>query len=187
VNRRLPAFNRKQTRAREWLAGALCAFCLLIPGLARAESESTVKAAYLLNFAKLVEWPASAFAGGPTLVIGIVGRDAVGDELARAGATANGRRIEVRFVAADDAGALVACHLVFIPESERGDGVLRAVQGRPVLVVGEGEDFARRGGTLSLVKERGTVKFEANLKAATRHGLTVSAKLLRVARSVVEQ
>ena len=111
----------------------------------------------------------------------------MGDELTRAGATANGRRIEVRRVAADDAGALCACHLVFVPESEREDGVLRAVLGRPVLIVGEGDNFVRRGGALALVKERGTIKFEANPKAAARHGLTVSAKLLRVARSVVDQ
>lgn len=156
-------------------------------GLARAESEATVKAAYLLNFAKLVEWPASAFAAGQSLVIGVVGRDTAAEELAHvfAGASANGRRIEVRHVAAGDAGALLACHLVFVQEAERGENVIGAVQGRPVLVVGEAENFARRGGALGFVKEAGTLKFEANPKAATRNGLTVSAKLLRVARGVV--
>ena len=135
--------------------------------LARAESEATVKAAYLLNFAKLVDWPASAFAG-PGFVIGVVGRDAVGDELARAGASANGRKIEVRRVAAGDAGALAGCHLIFVPGSG-GEGVIAAVQGRAVLVVGDAENFARRGGALGFVKEGGTVKFEANPKAAARN------------------
>lgn len=155
---------------------------------ARAESEATVKAAYLLNFAKLVAWPASAFAEGQPLVIGVVGREAVAEELSRAfaGASANGRKIEVRRVAANDAGALLACHVVFVPEAERGENVIGAVRGRPVLVVGEEENFARRGGALGFVKEAGTLKFEANPKAATRNGLTVSAKLLRVARAVVD-
>ena len=50
----------------------------------RAESEADVKAAYLFNFAKVIEWPASAFAGAKApIVIGVVGRDSVGDELAR--------------------------------------------------------------------------------------------------------
>jgi len=165
---------------------------LLLPwaccGTARAESEATVKAAYLLNFAKLVEWPASAFSAGQPLVIGVVGRDALVEELSRvfAGASANGHKIEVRRVAASDAGALLGCHLVFVQEAERGESVIGAVQGRPVLVVGEAENFARRGGALGFVKEAGTLKFEANPKAATRNGLIVSAKLLRVARSVVE-
>ncbi len=157
---------------------------------ARAESEPSVKAAYLFNFAKFVEWPASAFASAQApIVLGVVGRDAVGDELARtfAGTSANGHPVEVRRVAASDAAALRSCHLLFIPASERADAVLAAVQGHPVLVVGESENFARRGGALAFVKAEGTVKFEANPKAASRSGLTVSSKLLRVARGVVER
>ena len=146
-----------------------------------------MKAAYLVNFAKFVEWPASAFSSGKApLVIGIVGRDPVGDELQRAGGgvSANGHPIEVRRIAAAEARE---CHLVFIPETERGDAVIAAVLGAPVLVVGEGEGFARRGGALGFVKDGGSVKFEANPKAAARNGLNVSAKLLRVARAVIEK
>lgn len=156
-------------------------------GQAWAESEATVKAAYLLNFAKLVEWPASAFTAGQPLVLGVVGREGMAEELARvfAGASANGRSIEVRRVSAGDAGALLACHVVFVADGERGESVIVSVQGRPVLVVGEAENFARRGAALGFVKEAGSLKFEANPKAAARNGLTVSAKLLRVARGVI--
>ena len=160
---------------------------LLGGGGARAESEASVKAAYLFNFAKFVEWPASAFSGGKApLVIGIVGRDGVGDELLRVGngVSANGHPIEVRRISAGEARD---CHLVFIPESEHGDAVIAAAQGSPVLVVGEGENFVRRGGALGFVKDGGSVKFEANPKAAARNGLTVSAKLLRSARAVIDK
>ena len=174
-------------RCASWVACILWVIC--VP-LARAESEFEIKAAYLLNFAKLVEWPASAFSGGKgALVIGVVGRGSVADELARifSGASAGGHPIEVRRVSAGDGGALVACHVIFVPESERADGVLGATQGRPVLVVGETEDFARRGAAIGFVKDGGTLKFEANPKAAARNGLTVSAKLLRVARTVIDR
>jgi hypothetical protein len=167
-------------RSRVVLA-ALALFISLCCG-ARAQSEATVKAAYLLNFAKLVEWPAAAFAGGDSLIIGVVGRDAVGDELARANASANGRRIEVRRISAGEAAQ---CHLVFAPAGS--ESVIGAVAGKPVLTVGDGEGFARRGGALGFVKEGGTVKFEANPKAAARNGLTVSSKLLRVARGVIDK
>lgn len=176
-------------RMRHGLRVAALLLWMLAPA-ARAESEFDVKAAYLLNFAKLVEWPASAFSGGKgPLVIGVVGRASVSDDLARtfAGASANGHPVEVRRVSAGDGGALAACHLIFLAESEHGDGVLAAVQGRPVLVVGETEDFARRGGAIGFVKDGGTLKFEANPKAAARNGLTVSAKLLRVARGVIDR
>ena len=156
---------------------------------AHAESEGGVKAAYLFNFAKLVEWPAAAFDGAKSpLVIGIVGRDVVADDLIRlyAHSTANGHPVEIRRVSASAARELRACHIVFIPQSENADGVIAAVQGAPVLVVGESDGFARRGGALAFVKQDGTLKFEANPKAAARHGVTVSSKLLRVARNVVE-
>lgn len=122
-------------------------------------------------------------------MIGVVGRDAVADELTRSfgKATANGRPLEIRRVTAGNAAALRACHIVFVPESENADGVVAAVQGHPVLVVGEAEGFARRGGALGFVKVSETLKFEANPKAAARSGVTVSSKLLRVAQNVVER
>jgi hypothetical protein len=173
------------------MASALLAVLLFLSwgATARAESEATVKAAYILNFAKLVDWPTSAFNSGPTLIVGVLGRDPVGDEMARIlpGATANGRKIEVRRVSAGNTAALRSCHLVFIPESERGESVVAAVRGNPVLVIGESENFLQQGGALSFVKVDGTVKFEANTKGATRNGVTLSARLLRIAQTVVER
>jgi hypothetical protein len=169
---------------------ALLASAILAVGIGTSQgaSEASVKAAYLYNFAKLVDWPASAFdrAQAP-IVIGVVGRDAVADELTRgfAKATVNGRPLEIRRVSAGNAGALRACHIVFVPESENADAIVAAVQGHPVLVVGEAEGFARRGGALAFVKVNETVKFEANPKAAARSGVAVSSKLLRVAQNVV--
>lgn len=156
----------------------------------RAENEAIVKAAYLFNFAKLVEWPASAFdrAQAP-IVIGITGRDAVADELTRTfgRATANGRPLEIRRVSAGNAAALKACHIIFVPESENADGIIATLQGSPVLIVGESEGFVRRGGALGFVKVNDNLKFEANPKAATRGGVTVSSKLLRVAQNVIQR
>lgn len=179
---------------RSWhrrIRPAFLAFILPFTSLGslRAESEGAIKAAYLANFAKLVEWPASALAGEKALIIGVVGRDAVADEVARtlAGANVGGRRIEVRRLAAVDAGALLGCHVIFVSDSERGEAIIGAVRGRPVLVVGEAENFARRGGALGFVSEGGNVKFEANAKAAALNGLTVSSRLLRVAREVIDK
>lgn len=158
---------------------------------ARAENEYGVKAAYLFNFAKFIEWPKSAFASASApVVVGIVGRDPFGAELDRAfsDATVNGRPVEIRRVGAGDAAGLRACHLLFVPATEeaRTDAILAAVQGKPVAVVGESDDFARRGGVLGFVRDGGNVKFDANAKAAARNGMSISAKLLRVARRVVE-
>jgi hypothetical protein len=156
---------------------------------ALAESEAAVKAVYILNFAKLVDWPDSSFTSGQSLVIGVIGHDAVGDEVERdlPGLTANGRKIAVRRVSVGDTAALLACHLIFVPESDSGQSVISTVRGHPVLVIGEAENFVWQGGALRFVMEEGTVKFEANPKAAARNGLTLGANLLRVARHVIDR
>lgn len=182
--------NRMRRRLQPWRLHRLLLLILLVwctGDVKSAETEATVKAAYLLNFAKVVEWPAGAFSPGQPLVIGVVGRDPIADELARAlnGASANGRKLEVRRVIGGDQEGMLSCHMVFVPASERDENVIGAVQGRPVLLVGEAENFVRRGGALGFVRDAGTLKFEANPKAASRNGLSVSAKLLRVARSVI--
>ncbi len=171
-----------------WKGIFASAFFTAFAGTALAESEASVKAAYLFNFAKLAEWPAAAFDGAKSpLIIGVVGRDPITEELMRlfTRATANGHPLEIRRVSASSARELRACHIVFVPQSEDADGIIASVQGSPVLVVGESEGFARRGGALGFVKQGETLKFEANPKAAARNGVTVSSKLLRVAQSVV--
>lgn len=171
-----------------WKVLLALVLALMRIGPAFAESEAGVKAAYLFNFAKLAEWPAAAFENAKSpLVIGVVGHDAVTDDLMRryARMTANGRPVEIRRLSAGSPRELRACHIIFVPQPENADNIITSVQGAPVLVVGESEGFARRGGALAFVKQEGTLKFEANPKAAARNGVTVSSRLLRVACSVV--
>ena len=78
------------------------------------------------------------------------------------------------------------CHLLFISRSqtERLPEILRRVQGRSVLTVGDSEGSARRGTVISFLIEDETVQFEVNLQAAERAGIKISSRLLRVARIV---
>jgi hypothetical protein len=183
-----PAYSELAKWVRRKLSICFILAVSLSPLSASAESEYSVKAAYLVNFAKLVQWPASAFASPQAkIVVGLVGRGPAADEVAQtlAGASAGGRALEIRRVGVGDTAGLSSCHVVFILDAERAETVVGSLQGRPVLTVGESEDFARKGGAIGFVRDGGTVKFEANAKAASRNGLTVSAKLLRVARSIV--
>ena len=129
----VPVKTKSHPRVRPRWLWLLFATLLIGPLLsfACAESETTVKAAYLLNFAKLVEWPAAAFSPGQSLVIGVVGRDSAAEELSRAftGASANGRKIEVRHVTAGDAAALLVCHVIFVLESPARGGRRRGGAG----------------------------------------------------------
>lgn len=170
-------------------AGYRLVLLLAAAGLgAQAElPEYVLKAGFLFNFAKYVEWPEGAFREpGSPLVIGVVGRDPFGKDLDRTleGKTVKGRPIRVvRFRSPED---IRDVHILFVPSSEehRIEAVLRQVRSKPTLLVGEGPRFCREGGTLNILLQDGQPKLQANPDAAARANLTIDAKLLRASTIV---
>jgi hypothetical protein len=156
-------------------------------GAAAATSEYEVKAAFLVNFAKFVEWPASVFgsAAAPVL-IGVVGDDPFGrgiDDAVR-GKFLDGRSITVERV--DWREDLTGFQIVFISGSEqrRLKDILRPLESTSVLTVSDMGDFCRNGGVIAFVSVDQRVRFEVNGAAARRQGLKVSSKLLSLATTV---
>lgn len=165
----------------------------LLPGLASSgateqltSGEYQVKAVFLLNFAKFVQWPATAFTSEPgSIVLGICGDDDFGDALsAIEGKTAGGRRLVVRRLG--QGGNLQGCHLLFISASEkwRLQQILAELAGQPVLTVGDMDHFAEQGGIISLRNEETRIKLTINLAAAQQAGLKISSQLLKIATIV---
>jgi len=153
----------------------------------QAPTEYQVKAAYLFNFLKFVEWP-----DDPTKVlngqwvIGIVGESPFGDELTQAvsGKSVQGHELQVRiFQPTED---VRTCHILFISASEkkRLPAVLAALHGSSVLTVGDMTNFADSGGMIQFVMEDGSVRFVINVGATSQARLKVSSKLLSLARAV---
>ena len=168
---------------------AVFALLLLLGSPVRAESEYDVKAAYLYKFTKFVEWPEAAFASAEApFVIGVIGRDPFAGALDRLieGNTTGARRIEVRHFTANDSEALRECQMIFVSASEQGrlGTILAAVQGRPVLVVGESEGFASAGGMLGFALRENRVGIEVNSAAARQGRLKISSQLLNIAKIV---
>jgi len=167
---------------------AVFALLLLLGSPVRAESEYDVKAAYLYKFTKFVEWPESTFASAEApFVIGVIGRDSFAelDRLSE-GNTTGARRIEVRHFSADASEALRECQMIFVSASEqrRLSTILAAVQGRPVLVVGESDGFASAGGMLGFALRENRVGIEVNSAAARQARLKISSQLLNIAKIV---
>lgn len=149
--------------------------------------EYQVKAAFLYNFAKFVEWPADAFEGaGGAVILCVMGDDPFGDSLGNVvrGESLNGRRLAVHRTR--DLSDLHACHVVFVPRSERSrqERILDALRHRGVLTVGESDGFLTGGGMIRFVLEQNKVRFDINLEAAEESGLKLSSRLLRLARTV---
>jgi hypothetical protein len=153
-------------------------------------AEYSVKLGFLYNFTKFVEWPPDAFrdAGAP-LVICIVGHDPFRQDLEAELRTrkVGDRPVEVRSQTSND--KLTACHVVFVPDTEKNqsDRILRGLEGSRTLTVGETEGFAVLGGIINLTVEDNKVHFEINRLAADRAGLKIPSRLLSIAKIVKEQ
>jgi len=167
---------------------------LLLAGSERSRAAETsvpkeyqIKAAFLYNFTKFVEWPDSAFADpNKPIVIGVLGPNPFGGELAKAieGRKVNGRDLVLQTIQKVD--DLKAVHVLFIgsEEDRKLAEHLAALKGNPVLTVGETEIFAKRGGIITFSLEGDKVRFEINMESAEQGGLKISAQLQKLAKSV---
>jgi hypothetical protein len=151
----------------------------------QAVSEYKVKAAFLFNFARFVEWP-ERDDDRDSVTIGVVGLDPFGESLDQVvrGKTVGTKRIAIRRFAGIE--ELEPCNIVFISQSEssRLDEILKALEGTATLTVGDDDEFALRGGIIRFFTQESKIRFEINLEAAEHEGLQLSSKLLQVARTV---
>lgn len=147
----------------------------------RTASEDQIKAALIFRIANFVSWPDSTFEDESSpFMICIVGNDNVYDALSASLKTKRigGRRIAVeRRSVADD---VTDCNLVFIAKSARQHtpDIIDETMDKPVLTIGDAEDFTEVGGIIQLVEKRGRLALEVQMDAAERANLTIKADLL---------
>ncbi len=157
------------------------------PAEARVTQEYDLKAVFLLNFARFIDWPADAFeAPGTPIVIGVLGADPFGSTLEEtvAGESAHDRKVIVRhYRSIED---LERCQILFVPESESVHWERLAAQFalRSTLTVGESREFTAHSGMIGFDLSGRRLKLRINLAAATAARLTISSKLLRQAEIV---
>jgi hypothetical protein len=156
----------------------------------RAASEYQVKAAFLYNFVKFVEWPSEARQGvDDPITICVFGEDPFGSLLddAITNKTVNGHKLAARRVKAGQNAR--DCQVVFISASEKSrvPSILESLKGASVLTVGDTPGFAELGGVINFTMEESRVRFEVNVDAAERAGLKISSKLLNLATIVKTQ
>jgi hypothetical protein len=179
---------------------AACLAGLLVAGLlwsqgplpSRAASggrslEYQVKAAYLLNFTRYVDWPSESYGEpGAPMTVCVLGRDPFGEILdaTMQGKITHGRPVSVRRI--QSSGSASGCHLVFVSRETWQDQrqLLERLETRGILTVGETDEFAQRGGVIGFVIEEETVRFVVNTDARDRAGLRISSRMLSLAAAV---
>jgi hypothetical protein len=161
----------------------------LMPSSAAAESENQVKAAFLFNFARYVEWPASAFPGETApvrlcLLTGSAFQQVVTDAV-------SGRSVGRRPVAVEKVEGLEAaagCHLLFLDDAGAwpASRVAERLAELAVFTISDDAGFAAEGGIANFILVDSKIRFEINPSAARRAGLKISSSLLRLAKLVGE-
>lgn len=176
-------------RAGQRRLAARLALLLLLPlriacAAPSGDQEYALKAVFLYNFCRFIDWPDRAFdSPDEPMVIGVVGDNPFGrliEETVK-GETLRGRRIRVEYYRRpSDIGR---CHILFVGASEmaHADEILASVSGRSVLTVGETEAFLDRGGMIALTAEQNRVRLRINPARLRAENLAASSKLLRVA------
>lgn len=175
-------------RSATWLLLALLLPFATAADVSTANLEYRVKAAYLYNFTKFVTWPDDSLDSSPNtpLNICILGEDPFGrsinmlsDKLAR------GHKVVVSYLQELNG---IHCQVMFISRSEadRLQEILSRLASRHVLTVSDIEGFAVKGGCIRLDIVDGKVRFNINMRAARQAELQLSAKLLELAKMVIE-
>jgi hypothetical protein len=151
-----------------------------------AAGEYEVKAAFIYNFAKFVEWPQGSFGDAKSpFVICALGEDPLSGAFDTIhGKNINGREVVIKRIESIEDGE--KCHILFVSASERGNlsQIFRTVKHSDVLTVGDMKGFAEKGGIINFISTDNRIGFEINISAAEKANLKISSKLLKLGKIV---
>lgn len=182
----LSQMNRRPACYRRLFALLAAAAALLPIGVLGEDSapEAALKAAFIYNFTKFVEWPSSVPAG--QLRLCTIGTSAVTEALAGfEGKQALGRTVTLQAVTRN-AGA-AQCQLIYLTDnltSRHVGEALSELKSRPVLTVSDHTDFLNMGGMIAITRSADRLRFEVDLPTIQNADLKVAAPLLRMAKTV---
>lgn len=192
-----PAGRRSPRRSGRLLGWGKWALVLVMVAMAPAHAESDggvapreheVKAAFLYNFTKFIDWPEDAFSAPDSpFAIAILGPALLSADLEKAvrGRKVAGRDVVIR-ICRTATEAAVAQMVFVVADDATVRELLQRVDGRPVMLVGESERFLRQGGTIAFMFEADNkVRFAINMAMADRARLRISAQLQKLAKSIL--
>lgn len=153
---------------------------------AKEVSPNLLKAAFIINFCKFVEWPESSFESEDSpIVVGIWNVEGYNELINRdSDYQAQNRRVEFKSV--EDLGEDGWIHVLFVNVDDKrtAQKAIRNYSGKPVLTVGNVPNFAKSGGMINLVERGSRLTFKINLEQCKAHGLWVSSQLLALGKVV---
>jgi hypothetical protein len=189
-----PTLEHCSAQSLAYASRQFVAFALLWVFLASSSIQSQqkpsdyqVKAAYLYNFGRFVEWPVMVAATkGDSFTVCILGEDPFGSTLdaTLAGEAIGGKHVVPKRISTPQESP--GCQILFLSAAEAGrlNKVMEGLDKEAILTVSDIPQFLQRGGMIQFVMDGNRVRFEVNLAATQRVGLTLSSELLKVATAV---
>ena len=168
------------------IAGVWVALCPLVAVAQRSADEEQIKAVFLFNFAKYVDWPDAPAGTSASIRICVPANP---EFLALLQTTVKGEVVNGRPLTAMELDGLDAareCDILYVGNTATADAAAwsEAVRGRQILTVGDGA--LANGIVIAFVRDQNRVRFDINRQAASQQHLTISSRLLGLARRVVE-
>jgi hypothetical protein len=161
----------------------LLSLFIMTTAYAQKASEYQVKAAFLFNFSKFLEWPVEAMGEAEEpFVFGVLGKDPFGsylDAIIAGEKIMDHQMIVKRFNSVEQVDK---CHILFVNLHGKTSEALNALKGKSILTVGDDNDFNRYGGIIRFFTENEMIRLQINVDAAKTANLNVSSKLLRIAK-----
>lgn len=160
-------------------------FCMCRFAYAQTSAEYQVKAVFLFNFTRFVDWPGTAFeSSNSPFVIGILGNDPFGnyiDETVKDEKMGERSIIVRRYKTIKDVDN---CQILFISaaEAEQSKSALQELKEKHILTVSDASNFASTGGIIGFIIENNKTRMQINIDAARAASLVISSKLLGVAK-----
>ena len=155
--------------------------------LAQISDEYRLKAAFLYNFTKFVEWPPDVFSSpDDPITICVLGNNPFGSALAEAIHQKKVQERTLEFKSVSDPERICECKVLFVNSADRKrfQSVLGSISAHGILTVGENESFARDGGVINLKREGDKVRIQINAAAAKRQDIRISSRLMSLAEIV---
>ena len=179
----------RRARCRDATIAVVVALLSAVSSSAQEVTEPSLKAAFLYNMAKFVEWPSDVLPDTASLTACVVGDTPVGRALERTviGRTVSGRAVVVSRIAADASPR--ACHLLYVSglAPAQVQQMAAASRGAPILTVIDVETASHRpGGVAHMFVENGKLRFNVDQGLAKRSRLQISSKLLALAKRVYD-
>lgn len=155
---------------------------------AKSATAEKIKAVYIYNFTRFVNWPEITFSESIPLNICVVGDDSVAKELAPIHNNTKGG-FQIKVVNLSIKQPARDCHILYVGESveSQSDEILKSISGLPILTLSSKSDFIIDGGIIGFIQRGNTIRLEINRQVARGVQLSINAKLLEVATRIIDR